>query len=108
MKLATWGKQLKRIPEATLDVPGQIIVREVVSICHYVVVGTRIGEAAAELSDCNTQGHVNRLNFGTNSGTAEATVIIFYIQVDYIIHILAYRWQTTLKRAWSRSRGLIF
>jgi len=32
-------------------------VWEVVAVCPDVVIGARIGDAAAEMSDCNTQTH---------------------------------------------------
>ena len=51
--LATCGKHRDWVPVSALDVLGRVIVWEVVAERHYVVVGTRTGQAAAELSDCN-------------------------------------------------------
>ena len=39
------------IPDSTLDVPGRVVVWVVVAICDNVVVCTRVGETAAELSN---------------------------------------------------------
>jgi len=50
---AACGKHRHGIPVSTLDVPGRVIVWKVVAKPHYVVVGTWIGQTAAELSNCN-------------------------------------------------------
>jgi len=56
--LATYGKHRDWVPVSALDVLGRVIVWEVVAERHYVVVGTRTGQATAELSDCsNTHTH---------------------------------------------------
>jgi len=51
--LATCGEHRDWVPVSALDVLGRVIVWEVVAERHYVVEGTRIGHAAAELSDCS-------------------------------------------------------
>jgi len=51
--LATCGKHCHWVPVSASDVLGWVVVWEVVSIRHYVVVGTWIGQVAAELSNCN-------------------------------------------------------
>jgi len=52
--LLTPGKLSKVIPNSTLDIFGSEVVWEVVAIRPDVVIGTRIGDVAAEISDCNT------------------------------------------------------
>jgi len=47
------GKHSRRVPLSTLNVLERVVVREVVAVRNYVVVGTRTGQTAAELSDCN-------------------------------------------------------
>ena len=52
-KLVTHGKQRHGIPDATLDVCALVVVWEVVAVRHDVVIGTWVGDTAAEFSDCN-------------------------------------------------------
>jgi len=63
LKLATCCKHCHVVPVSTLDVLGRVIVWKVVSIHHYVVVDTWIGQTAAKLSNYNTQhGHSHRIS----------------------------------------------
>jgi len=49
----TCGVHCDGVPLSTLDEHGRVVVWVVEAERHYVVVGTRIGQAAAELSNCN-------------------------------------------------------
>jgi len=60
-KLAARGNHCHGVPYSTLDVRGSVVVWVVVAECHYVVVATRIGQAAAELSNYNTPFTRNQL-----------------------------------------------
>jgi len=51
--LGTCGVHCDGVPLSTLDEHGRVVVWVVEAERHYVVVGTRIGQAAAELSNCN-------------------------------------------------------
>ena len=64
--LVACGKHSHRVPLSTLDVLERVVMREVVTVRKYVVVGTRTGQATAELSDCNrnTQNSLS-LNYST-------------------------------------------
>ena len=59
LKLAACGKHRDGVPVSTLDVLGRVVVWEIVAERHYVVVVTRIGEAAAELTDWNIKKTFN-------------------------------------------------
>jgi len=53
LKLTACHKHCQWVQKSTLDVLGQVIVWKVVAIRHDVVIGTRIRQEAAELSNCN-------------------------------------------------------
>ena len=55
--LATRGELRRGIPDSALDVHGRVVVWVVVAVRHDVVVCTRVGNTAAELSNCNSHTH---------------------------------------------------
>jgi len=55
--LGTCGVHRHGVPLSTFDEHGRVVVWVVVAERYYVVVGTRTGHAAAELSNCKQYNH---------------------------------------------------